>query len=265
MLQNRIWKLDSSVFSVKLGKSSTELFGGPLISKAMPRKYAGKVMAKIGPAAPARRGRPCLIPESERRERLLAAAERVFVELGYTEANMDDIAKHAGMSKKTLYRLFETKEALFTALVAARRAELANSVFVDPMSDVRAPELVLRDFLLGIVRFILAPRQAALYRLILTEVHRAPELARAFHQDCPGKFCNFLQEWIARQNARGVLAVAEPEIASGMLFSMVIGEPQMQALMCGDQDVDSSAIERRIECAVNLFLDGARPRQPEPK
>lgn len=217
-------------------------------------------MAKTRPAAPARRGRPRSIPETERRERLLAAAERVFVELGYTETNMDDIAKHAGMSKKTLYRLFETKEALFTEVVAARRAELADSVSVDPMSDTRRPELVLRDFLLDIVRFVLAPRQAALYRLILTEVHRAPELAQAFHQDCPGKLCTFLQEWIARQNARGILEVAEPEMASGMLFSMVIGEPQMQALMCGDQDADSSVIERRIEYAVNLFLDGARPR-----
>ena len=222
-------------------------------------------MAKIGPAAPARRGRPCLIPETERRELLLAAAERVFVELGYTETNMDDIAKHAGMSKKTLYRLFETKEALFTEVVAARRAELADSVSVIPMSDTRAPELVLRDFLLDIVRFVLAPRQAALYRLILTEVHRAPELARAFHQDCPGKLCNVLQEWIARQNAAGVLEVAEPKIASGMLFSMVIGEPQMQALMCGGEDADSSVIKRRVEYAVDLFLDGARPRQPDPK
>ncbi len=230
----------------------------------MPRKYGGKVPAKLRPAAPVRRGRPLLIPESERRELLLAAAENVFVELGYTDANMDDIAKHAGMSKKTLYRLFETKEALFTELIAARRAELAESVLGDPMSDTRAPELVLRDFLLGVVRFILEPRQAALYRLVLTEVHRTPELARAFHQDCPGKLCNFLQDWIARQNARGILAVADPEIASGMLFSMVIGEPQMQALMCGDQDVDSSAIEQRVEYAVNLFLEGARDR-PTPR
>lgn len=230
----------------------------------MARKYTGKVTAQMRPAAPARRGRPCLIPEAKRRELLLAAAENVFVESGYTDASMDDIAKHAGMSKKTLYRLFETKEALFTEVVAGRRAELANSILADPMSDTRAPALVLHDFLLGIVRFVFAPRQAALYRLMLTEVHRAPELARAFHEDCPGKLCSFLQEWIAGQNARGVLAVAEPEIASKMLFSMVIGEPQMQALMCGAQEADSSVIEQRIEYAVNLFLDGARPRRPEP-
>ncbi len=128
------------------------------------------------------------------------------------------------------------------------------------MSDKRAPKLVLRDFLRGIVHFILAPRQAALYRLILTEVHRAPELAQAFHQDCPGKLCTLLQDWIAHQNARGVLAVPDPEMASGMLVSMVIGEPQTQALMGDNVDEVPSAIDERIDYAVDLFLEGARPR-----
>ncbi len=41
---------------------------------------------------------------------------------------------------------------------------------------------------------------------------------------------------------------------------MVIGEPQMQALMGGNMDEDPSAIDARIEYAVNLFLEGARPR-----
>ena len=226
----------------------------------MSHKLVGKVAAKTRPAAPVRRGRPPIISETERRERLLAAAEQVFVELGYVDASMDDIARQAGMSKKTLYLFFETKEALFSALIATRLAELAAGIALDPISDMRAPELVLRDFLRDIVRFVLAPRQAALYRLILTEVHRAPELAQAFHQDCPGKLCNFLQDWIVSQNKRGVLAVADPETASGMLVSMVVGEPQMQALMCGGAEESFAAIEARIDYAVDLFLKGARPR-----
>ena len=67
----------------------------------------------------ARRGRPCQIAEPERRQLLLDAAESVFVELGYSSASMDDIAHRAGMSKKTLYRLFETKEALFAAVIGS--------------------------------------------------------------------------------------------------------------------------------------------------
>ena len=59
-----------------------------------------------------------------RRERLIAAAEHVFVEMGYGAASMDGIARRAGMSKKTIYQVFETKQDLFAAVIesAARRA-----------------------------------------------------------------------------------------------------------------------------------------------
>jgi AcrR family transcriptional regulator len=218
------------------------------------------IAALEAPAGPARRGRPCLITEPERRELLLDAAEAVFIEQGYTEAGMDEIARRAGMSKKTLYRLYDTKEALFLAVINARRGELAATLSVDDISDSLPAEMVLGRFLLGIGRFLLAPRQAALYRLLISEVHRTPELARALHEDCPGKLCNFLEDWIARQNALGKLAVDDPETAAGMLFSMVIAEPQMRSFMCNNTDDDLACLEARVHAAVKLFLDGARPR-----
>src|SRR6266699_3404658 len=97
----------------------------------------------------ARRGRPCQIAEPERRQLLLDAAESVFVELGYSSASMDDIARRAGMSKKTLYRLFETKEALFAAVIAARRATLEASTESSDCPDMQTAEAVLRRFLGG--------------------------------------------------------------------------------------------------------------------
>src|SRR5258707_10872243 len=133
----------------------------------------------------ARRGRPCQIAEPERRQLLLDAAESVFVELGYSSASMDDIARRAGMSKKTLYRLFETKEALFAAVIAARRATLEATTESSDCPDVQTAEAVLRRFLGGIARFVLAPRQAALYCLVIAERQRAPEIANAFHREGP--------------------------------------------------------------------------------
>src|SRR5258708_27281462 len=133
----------------------------------------------------ARRGRPCQIAEPERRQLLLDAAESVFVELGYSSASMDDIARRAGMSKKTLYRLFETKEALFAAVIAARRATLEATTESGDCHDVQPAEKVLRRFLGGIARFVLAPRQAALYRLVIADSPRPPQIPHAFHPQRP--------------------------------------------------------------------------------
>src|SRR5262249_59123089 len=66
------------------------------------------------------RGRPRQISEAERRRRVLAAAEQVFLEAGYGDATMDDVATRAAMSKKTLYQIFPTKEQLFAALMPPR-------------------------------------------------------------------------------------------------------------------------------------------------
>ncbi|WP_191909018.1 TetR/AcrR family transcriptional regulator [Hypericibacter adhaerens] len=53
-------------------------------------------------------------------------AEKVFVEQGYGAASMDEIAQDAGMSKKTLYQLFDTKEALFAAVITDRMLALGE-------------------------------------------------------------------------------------------------------------------------------------------
>src|SRR5215472_231015 len=77
------------------------------------------------------RGRPRPISEAERRRRVIAAAEQVFLEAGYGDATMDDVATRAGMSKKTLYQIFPTKEQLFAALIAHREDSLIAAIEAD--------------------------------------------------------------------------------------------------------------------------------------
>src|SRR5580765_7400709 len=107
-------------------------------------------------SAKSARGRPRQIDEEERRQLLIEAAEKVFVEMGYGTANVDDIAKRAGMSKKTLYQLFETKESLFAAVIASRRAALKDMIEAQCCADTQSPGDVLRKFLGQIARFVLA-------------------------------------------------------------------------------------------------------------
>jgi AcrR family transcriptional regulator len=205
-------------------------------------------------------GRPRQIGEAERRELLIESAETIFVELGYTAASVDDIARHAGMSKKTLYQLFDTKESLFAAVIAARRAALKEMIEAQCCGDARAPEDVLHLFLGQVARFVLARRQSALYRLVIAESQRAPELARAFYREGPSKVRLALTQWLERQREEGKMTVPDPDSAASMLFSMVIGEPQMRLLIGDLYEPDEKAIDERVERAVNLFLAGALPR-----
>src|SRR5579875_562971 len=60
----------------------------------------------------------------ERREQLVATAQRLFAERGYRATTMDDIAHAAGVTKPLLYQHFTSKRALYLELVQEVSAEL---------------------------------------------------------------------------------------------------------------------------------------------
>ncbi|MFB5678463.1 TetR/AcrR family transcriptional regulator [Paenibacillus terreus] len=83
------------------------------------------------------------------RERILAAAEEVFLERG-AGASLEDVAKRAGVGIGTLYRRFPTREELLAAAYSDRflsfaQASRERSAGLDPASAVRSylEELVL--------------------------------------------------------------------------------------------------------------------------
>jgi AcrR family transcriptional regulator len=210
---------------------------------------------------PCARGRPRQIAELERRQKVIDAAEHVFVGMGYGAASVDDIARRAGMSKKTIYQIFETKENLFAAVIAGRRAELAAMIEAEGCDDSRTQEQVLRRFLSAVARFVLAPRQSALYRLVIAESQRAPELAHAFYREGPTKARSALAEWLTLQHQRRNLYVPDAAASASMLISMVISELHMRLLIGEITEPGEAAIDERVGRAVQLFLDGARPRE----
>lgn len=58
------------------------------------------------------------------RERMVATAERIFLSSGFSRVLMDDLARELGMSKKTLYAHFESKEELLRAVLMRRTTEI---------------------------------------------------------------------------------------------------------------------------------------------
>src|SRR5579872_168607 len=50
-------------------------------------------------------------------DRILSAAENVFARFGFRRASMSQIAEEAGLTRQALYHHFESKEALFRAVI----------------------------------------------------------------------------------------------------------------------------------------------------
>src|ERR1700693_4478651 len=66
------------------------------------------------------RGRPQVRPDDETRSIIYAAARHEFAGSGYAAAGMEAVARRAGVSTKTLYRLIPNKASLFDGMVTDR-------------------------------------------------------------------------------------------------------------------------------------------------
>jgi AcrR family transcriptional regulator len=64
------------------------------------------------------------IPAAERRALILREAGRLFALHGYAGTRLDDVAAAAQVTKPMVYRHFDSKKALYLALLAKHRADL---------------------------------------------------------------------------------------------------------------------------------------------
>src|SRR5205809_4857975 len=87
-----------------------------------------------------RKRRPTAKPrapgKAERREAILAAALEEFSASGFAATRLDDVARHAGVAKGTIYLHFRDKEALFQELIRAELSPFVGTLETVLKSDV---------------------------------------------------------------------------------------------------------------------------------
>lgn len=121
--------------------------------------------------------------KNARPQEILAAALSVFAERGFAAARMDDIAARARVSKGTIYLYFESKEAVFRALIqetlAKRVSDLAAFV-----RDHRGPVApLLRELLLRLGHMVSTSDLVVLPKMVIAEAGNFPDLARIYREE----------------------------------------------------------------------------------
>lgn len=99
-------------------------------------------------------------------------------------ATMDDVATVAGVGKQTVYRHFKSKEALFVGLVSSMCAQVGEFLIgAQDTQPGRSPEAELRELGGMLAQILTTPDNLRLYRAIVAEAERLPELGRVFHEN----------------------------------------------------------------------------------
>lgn len=190
---------------------------------------------------------------SSPRERILAAARKIFLDGLPEHATMDAVAQEAGMSKKTIYRQFKSQAELLGALVIESVADMGEFPPPKPGDDI---ELELYGMLARMMTHFTSPRSMALARLIISEVRRYPELMttskpRGFPRE---KLAN----WLASPVVAAKYQIDDPNDAAAMLFGMVIQDSGFKLLVMNNTTMPAHLIETRARRAVHIYLRGVR-------
>jgi len=192
-------------------------------------------------------------PANAKRDSIIAGATQVFLSVGYGAATMDAIAKAANVSKQTVYAHFGAKDSLFEAIIRQKCDDLlAPAVGVELSgNDVAA---VLGDIADRFINAILSPDNMSLFRAIVGECTRFPELADAFYRAGPRLAADVLADYLAEASAEGAIRVDNPTQSAEMFFAMLRGDFYMRRVLAMDSPSDPDEIAGMIARSVTAFM-----------
>ena len=186
---------------------------------------------------------------------IIAAARDIFLAEGYDGMTMDSVAAKCGMSKKTLYRLFSSKQALLTEIVSQHRvAMVALPGEYDHLSVEEALEAIFRlDISDEEDR-----ERLALLCLIKTESTRSKEVFDILMVHAAGEASRLLREWISQQCGKGILQTEDVPLTVEILFDMTFGAI-VKKWEPGCELPNHSDRKSKMRLAIKIFVNGCRP------
>ncbi len=192
-------------------------------------------------------------PELRRRQ-ILLAAEAALAEKGYHNLLLDDVARHAGLSKGTLYLYFQDKEALMTSLLQ----EIASSFVVKVSSlelEKRTPLDQLRRIIAAQLDFLKSHRDFfAQFSMLKPEIYGKP--AAAALRKHFGDNIRYLADKIQQCVRNGDMRPVDPNVGALTILSLLRMAGLHQALIGEAEGVDVNA-----ELIMDIFLNGVAKRR----
>ncbi|QPF81996.1 TetR/AcrR family transcriptional regulator [Bradyrhizobium genosp. L] len=184
---------------------------------------------------------------------LVDVAERMFLERGFAETTMQMIAEAAGASKETLYRHFSSKEQLFAGIVDRKARELSGPD--SALARGGAPATVLFDLGAELLTMVLRSPSSSLFRILVAEAPRTPELGDLFYKRGPGRTVRRLAAYLAAATERGELRCSDPQQAARLYLGAVVSQYHLHCLVQPNWKRPSEReVRDHVESAVAMFL-----------
>lgn len=163
------------------------------------------------------------LPRRQRRKEarpaeLAAAALSLFIEKGFAATRLDEVAARAGVSKGTLYLYFDSKEALFRAVIEEGLVPLFEQMEAKLETLGDDPERLLKEILLDWWTHVGATELGGISKLIISEARNFPEVAAYHNEAVIQRWMSLLGKVIQTGVDKGVFRALDVETLRQLVF-----------------------------------------------
>ena len=186
-------------------------------------------------------------------DQVIEGARTVFLRDGFEGASVDDIAREGGVSKATLYSYFPDKRLMFMEVARLECRRQADEA-IETIDFGQPPEVVLSIAAHQILEFMLSDLGQGVYRLVVAEGARFPELARGFYESGPGFVHLTLMDYMSKAVARGELEIDDIDLAAHLFAELCKADLHSKICFRVAQAPLAADKERVVRGAVAMFL-----------
>ncbi|QWF72304.1 TetR/AcrR family transcriptional regulator [Methylomonas paludis] len=198
-----------------------------------------------------------------RRETIVSEAAKLFTEIGYEAASMNELSKRLGGSKATLYGYFPSKESLLVAVVEAFATAHLSDATTELSLNIEgeiALESTLMRFGERMLNVLTNDKTAlAIYRMTIAEAGRS-NVGQLFYDSGPSQCIDVLTRLIAVEINRGKVREADPRVMALQFLALLTAETEIRLYQQNPPPLTSSQVQAMVSRSVNMFLLGAEPR-----
>ncbi|WP_064710503.1 TetR/AcrR family transcriptional regulator [Rhizobium bangladeshense] len=198
----------------------------------------------------ARRGRPA---NEALGQTIIDAAGELFAELGFQATTLDKVAQRAKISKLSIYRHFENKEALFSAAFAARCHQFVPPALFERVDGSAEDQLMAVGS--SLLRTLLRPDVRKVEAIVMTDTINQKSLSKLHYEAGPAHIIAQIEALLRQLHAKADLSVPDP-LRSARLFAALIKGSDLLIIARFDQAraEDENEIESYCRSAVAMFI-----------
>lgn len=187
---------------------------------------------------------------------ILDAAQKLFYNLGFDETSLAMIINEAGGSRRSIYNEFGNKHGLLMAVIQ-RQVKTQSEILTSINRDLEAKE-ALNQVCFKFVVGMLSPELMSLFRLVVQQVVKFPELGEMIYKNGPMTGILPLVDYLTWLTDQKLLKIENCHFSAQMLMEMAKGPLHTRSLLLPDKQASEEEISYQVTKAVDIFLHAHR-------